>query len=238
MQKILPSLLFLLLTKFTIAQNVDVVDIKQFKALSKDKATEFIHPKTDTSALQIVASFKATGKDSTALPGDLYQLIKAMARVRGSNCFIPRSFTYDSLKRLLIHIDAYYATESIMAANKANYETNEVYVFGSEQSTKDSFSLKVNNGSKTFASGTYLKFTLTEGKGLRLNKGGFTGGTWKLKYHKNQEPLYLMIIPGFAFGNGPLPPPGTIGVSFTTGKILELTDDYAQFLIQILKRSE
>lgn len=238
MQKILPTLLLLLVTKFTIAQNVDVVDVKKFKALAKDKATEFIHPKTDTSALQFVASFKATAKDSTALPGDLYQLIKDMARVRGSNCFILRSLSYDSLKRLFIDIDAYYATETIMAANKANYETNEVFVFGSEQSTKDSFSLKVNNGSKTFASGTYLKFTLTEGESLRLNKGGFTGGTWKLKYHKAQEPLYLMVISGFAFGNGPLPPPGTIGISFTTGQIKQLTDDYAQFLIQILKRSE
>ena len=238
MQKILPTLLFLLITKFSIAQNVDVVTIKKFKPLSKEKATEFIHPKTDTSALKFIASFKATAKDSTALPGDLYQLVKTMARLRGSNCFIPRGFAHDSLNRLFIHIDAYYATESIMAANKANYETNEVFVFGSEQSTKDSFSLKVNNGSKTFASGTYLKFILTEGESLRLNKGGFTGGTWKLKYHKAQEPLYLMIISGFALGGGPLPPPGTIGVSFTTGQILELTDDYAQFLIQILKRSE
>ena len=237
MQKILVTFLFLLLAKFTIAQNVDIVTNKKLKPLSKDKASVFIHPKTDTSSLQFIASCKGTGKDSSTLPGDLYLVIKTQARALGANCFILRSFTYDSLKGLFMHIDAYYAKESIMTANKLNYETNEVFVFGSEKSTRDSFSLKVNSSSKTFKSGTYLKFNLTEGEALRLNKGGFTGGTWKLKYQKEQAPLYLMIT-GFGLGGGPLPPPGTIGVSFTTGRINELTDDYGQFLIQILKRSE
>ena len=155
----------------------------------------------------------------------------------GSNCFILRNFTYDSLKRPFIHIDAYYGTESIMSANNSNYETNEVFVFGSEKISSDSFSLKVNNTTKTFKSGTYLKFNLKESEELTLNKGGFTGGTWKLKYEKEKAPLYLMIT-GFGTGGGPLPPPGTIGVSFNTGRINELTDDYGQFLIQILKQSD
>jgi hypothetical protein len=46
------------------------------------------------------------------------------------------------------------------------------------------------------------------------------------------------MITGFGTGGGPLPPPGTIGVSFNTGRINELTDDYGQFLIQILKQSD
>lgn len=239
MQKILIIFLFLLLVKFNIAQNIEIVTNKKLKPLSKDKASAFIHPKTDTASLQFIASCKGTGKDSMTLPGDLYLLIKTQARALGSNCFILRSFTHDSLNRLFIHIDAYYATESIMTANKANYETNEVFIFGSEKINKDSFSLKVNNETKTFRSGTYLKFNLTEGETLKVNKGGFTGTTSKLKYAKERAPDYLMITgTGFALGGGPLPPPGTIGITFNTGRMNELTDDYGQFLIQILRRSD
>jgi hypothetical protein len=237
MQKILTAFLFILLAKFTTAQNVDIVTNKKLKALSKDKASVFIHLKTDTSSLQFVGSLKGTGKDSTTLPGDLYLLIKTQARALGSNCFMLKNYTHDSLNRPVIDIDAYYATESIMAANSANYETNEVFVFGSETSTRDSFSLNVNNKNVKFRCGTYLKFNLSQGEPLKLNKGGFTGATWKIKYEKEKAPVYLMII-GAGLGGGPLPPAGTIGITFNTGRIAELNNDYGQFLVQVLKRSE
>jgi hypothetical protein len=57
---------------------------------------------------------------------------------------------------------------------------------GAKKISSDSFSLKVNNTTKTFKSGTYLKFNLKESEGLTLNKGGFTGGTRKLKYEKEK----------------------------------------------------
>ena len=236
MQKILTLSLFILLAKFNIAQNVDIIISKNFKPLSKEKASVFIHPKTDTSSMQFVASCRGIGKDSTSLPGDLFLNIKTRARGVGANSFILRSFKYDSLKRLVIDIDAYYATESVMKVNNANYETNEVFIFGSEKINKDSFSLKINNVTKSFKSGTFLKFNLAEGEVFKLNKGGFTGETWKLKYKKDKAPVYLMVLGG-GLGGGSLPPLGTIGVTFNTGRINELTDDYGQFLIQVLKQS-
>jgi hypothetical protein len=101
MQKILTTLLFLLLVKFSIAQNIEIISNKKLKPLSKEKASAFIHPKTDTSSLQFIATCKGIGKDSLTLPGNLYLDIKTQARMLGSNCFILRSFTYDSLKRPL-----------------------------------------------------------------------------------------------------------------------------------------
>jgi len=138
-----------------------------------------------------------------------------------------------------MHVDAYYATETIMAANKANYEPNEVFIFGSENLNRDSFSLKVNNETKTFRSGTYLKYNLVKDETLKVNIGGFTGTTSKLKYGKGNTPVYLMITStGFALGGGPLPAHQTVGITFNTGRMNELTDDYGQFLVQILKRSD
>jgi hypothetical protein len=239
MQKTLITLILILAAKFTIAQGIEIVSVKKLKPLSKDKASAFIHPKTDTSSLQFIATCKATGQDSMILPGNLYLVLKTQSRALGANCLILRRFSYDSLKRPVIHIDAYYGTESFMAANNSNYETNEVFIFGSEKLSRDSFSLKVNNETKTFRSGTYLKFNLTKGETLKVNIGGFTGTTFKLKYAKERTPDYLMITStGFTLGGGPLPPPGTIGITFNTGRINELNDDYGQFLIQILKRSE
>jgi hypothetical protein len=240
MQKILLFLFFTLATKLTIAQNVEVVSKSnvKLKSYAKDKASVFIHPKMDTSQLQFVATYKVSGNDSFAIPGDLFLLIKKQARKDGANFFNLKSFNYDSLKRPFISIDTYYGSEASIETNSSSYEINVIYIFSPEKIGTDTFSLKINNMTKIFNTTTYLKFVLKEGEELKLSKGGFTGARAKLKYQKDKPPIYLMVFGGTHLGGGQLPPLGTIGVTFNTGQIRDMTDDYGQFLVQILKQSE
>lgn len=240
MQKILLFLYLILASILTFAQGVEVVskgNVK-LKSYAKFRASAFIHPKTDPSQLQFVARYKGTGVDSFKTPGDLFLLIKKQAREDGANCFTLGSFFYDSIKRPNIVIDAYYGSEAVVTANTSNYETNVVYIFSPEKTGHDSFSLKINDATRTFSTGTYLKFVLKEGEALKMSKGGFTGTRAQITYQKNKPPIYLMVFGGTRLGGGPLPPPGTIGVTFSTGQINEMTDDYGQFLVQVLKQSE
>lgn len=240
MQRVILFLFFILTAKLSIAQSVEIVSRSniKLKPYAKDKPSVFIHPKTDTSQLQFLATYKATGNDSLTIPGDLFLQIKTQARKESANCFKLRSFTYDSIKRPCISIDAYYGSDAVIKINSSNYETNVIYIFSPQKTGSDTFALKINNETKTFNTATYLKFVLKDGEELKMSKGGFTGAKARLKYQKDKPPLYLMVFGGTSLGGGPLPPPGTIGISFNTGQIREMTDDYGQFLVQILKQSE
>src|SRR5260221_4883637 len=109
MQKILLILCFILIAKLNNAQTVEIVSKGNVKLepYEKAKASVFIHPKMDTTLLQFVSAYKATGKDSMTAFGDLFLLIKTEARKLGANCFKLRTFLYDSIKRPSISIDAY-----------------------------------------------------------------------------------------------------------------------------------
>lgn len=240
MQKILIAICSILIAKFNFAQTVEIVSKTNLKLKPIEAASPsvFIHPKTDTTSLQFVAAYKATGKDSITTPGDLFLLIKKEARMLGANFFKLKSFIYDSVNRPCIYIDAYFGSKAMITTDNSNYETNTVFIFCPEKISNDTFSLKINNKTKAFNVETYLKFTLKEGEELQISKGGFTGAKVRLKYKKDKPPIYLMVM-GFGLGRGPLPPPGTIiGAAFNTGEIRELNDDYGQFLVQILQQSE
>lgn len=218
-----------------IAQHLDIISRSAVnrEPYPPGSASVFIHPDTDTGQLQFVGTYKAIGKDRLSTPGDLFLLIKKQAREHGANCFSLRSFFQDSMNQSGLVIDAYYGSDSVLTAINAGYETNVVYLFCPEKVAPDSFTLKINDSTRTFSTGTYLKFVLKEGEPLNLNKGGFIGARAKIKYRHAKPPLYLMVFGG----KGMLPPTGTIGVTFTTGEIKEMTDDYGQFLVQILKQS-
>jgi len=237
MQKITITFLYLIITVFGVAQRVEILSKSDLKLPAHNNEVAFIEPQTDTAALQFVATFKATGKDSMSNGGDLYLLIKKEAKKVGANCFKLREFSRDSLNKPIILLDSYYANDTIFNMNNSYHEKNVVFVFCDERASDVMFSLKVNNEKRTFKSGTFLKFNLKEGEELKLNKGGFSGTTAKFKYKKDKDAVYLSFS-GFGLGGGSMPPPGTIGMSFNTGRMREMQEDYGQLLTLILKQSD
>lgn len=238
MQKIL-FLFFILAAKCSAAQKIDIIagGNSKLSPYPKEKASAFLHPKTDTSQLQFVATYQITGTDSLATPGELFLQLKKAARKEGANFFKLIHFAYDQKNSPLLLMNAYYGSDALLMANRANYETNVIYIFSPEKTGSDTFSLKINNETKTFNTSTYLKFVLKDGEELKMSKGGFTGARARLNYDKNKPPMYLMVFGNTRLGAGTLPRTGAIGMSFNTGQIIELTEDYGQFLAQILKPS-
>lgn len=222
-----------------MAQNIEIVSgsNSKLKPYPKDKPSAFIHPKTDTALLQFVATYKGTVTDNMIGAADLFSIIKKEARKNGANCFKLNSLVYDSSHKPVLLIDAYYASQETLAANASYYEPNTIYIFSSGRTGSDSFSLKINDRVTTFNNEQYLKFTLTEGEDLKLSKGGFTGAKARLKYEKGKRPLFLMVFGTNNMGGAPLPPAGTMGITFTTGQIKEMTDDYGQFHVLTLKQA-
>ena len=78
-------------------------------------------------------------------------------------------------------------------------------------------SFKIDNKKTELRPGTYYKYVRTEGKEVKINKGGITGATVFYTLEGNKPDIFLTLS-GFGLGGGPMPA-GTMGASFNTGRI-------------------
>jgi hypothetical protein len=233
MQNIL-VLFCLVITNIAAAQNIEVVSKGNFQFEEKGRYFAFLETKTDTSRLQYVASFKASAEDKRASISDLFFGIKHEAQNLGATCFRLKTYSRDG-KNTSIELDAYFGDDSLLHINAANHEKNTVFVFCSDRLTDEKYSIKVNDKKREFASGTYMKFQLKEGEELKLNKGGFTGASMWLNY-KPDKPALFVTTTGFGL-DSPMAP-GTVGLSFNTGRFNYMDESLGRLLTQILKQSE
>jgi hypothetical protein len=235
MQKII-TILCLIITNITIAQNVEIISKSDFKLKARIGTFAFIEQKTDTAKLLYVATFKVAAEDNKTTISEMLFKIKMQAHLLGANCFRLNNFNRDSLNRLTIVLDTYYGNDSIQLKNFNNHEKNTVFIFCNDRLNDEKYLLKVNKEKKEFRSGTYLTYHLKEGEDLKITKGGFTGATFWIKYEENKQPVFLTIT-GFGLGGGPIPA-GTIGMSFNTGRINYIDENLGHLLTLILKPGE
>jgi hypothetical protein len=220
------------------AQNVEQIANSGFAPSQKikNRAFDFLLPETDTAQLTHVATYRAVtdGKKST-ISGSYFEIWKRATKL-GANCFKLAEFQNDSLNNYTFVVQVFFAVESELQANASRLPTNQVFVFGNETVNDELYSLKVNDIKREFKSGTYLAYQLEPGQTLKLNKGGFTGATAWLE-HKQAKPAIFLTVSGFGLG-GALPPTGTIGVSFNTGRITRMDDGLGFLLVSLLKPGE
>jgi hypothetical protein len=237
-QKLITIISFTIISSFGLAQQVDLISKGDYIQKKKIRALTILSPRMDTSQLKFVATFKATGRDSTAdWSDDLYVMVKKKAIKLGANSYKLREVHKDTSNTTIMTFDTYFASESLFKINESFYERNVVYVFADLIPSDKTFSLNVNGTKKVFKAGTFLKLEIKEGEELSLNKGGLTGATRSFNYEENQPATYLTVT-GFGLGGGQFPRPGAIGLSFNTGRLMEYNPDNGELLIQILKQSE
>jgi hypothetical protein len=225
--------IFLIIANMAIAQNVEIVGKGNFSFEEKPTVFAFLEAKTDTMPLQYVASIKATAPYKKATIGDLFFKIKNQAQTLGANCFRLKSYSNDTVNITMV-LDTYFADDSLLYTNLANHEKNAVFIFCSDRISDEKYAIKVNNVKKEFVSGTYLKFLLFDGQKLKLNKGGLTGETMWFNY-ENKTAVFLATN---GFGINGASPPGTVGLSFNTGRFNYIDKNLGHLLAQVLKQSE
>ena len=85
-------------------------------------------------------------------------------------------------------------------------------------------------------SGTYYKHIRTQGKEVKISKGGLTGMTLWYTLNGNKPNLFLTLT-GLGLGGGSVPT-DVVGLSFNTGRIQPVQGDLGCLLITILKQSK
>jgi len=186
----------MLLTVPALPQRVKVIHKSGLKGLPKGEKFAFLEPATDTTNnLRFVATIEASGMNSYTVITDLYFAIREKATRLGANCFLIRSFSRaGSRASVMLVLDCFVATDSLLQVNTANHEMNVVFIFGDEKDDKKTtYKLEVGGVKNEIKSGAYVKYHLKEGADLTINAGGYFGETEWLHAVQNKQPVFFYL---------------------------------------------
>ncbi|RBL89901.1 hypothetical protein [Chitinophaga flava] len=232
----LPYLIFVCLFLFcsrAYSQNIDILRKSEtFERKGKHRSFIYWNNPADTAGLEYVAtlSSKASAMGGRSL-WELWIHAGNRSNKLGSNVFIFRSFTdTDSSKPELI-LDLYLASDEALQRNTDREEKNVVYLFGNKGKAMP---VKVNSEEVEIPASRFLRYETPTGTELKLNKGGVTGAWWTIKGEDGKAALYFSVS-GMGLG-GAVPPPGSIGLSFNTGRITEMNPHFARMMMESQKK--
>ena len=200
---------------------------------SREERFIFIDKKFDASFLKSIGPFQCVSKDGDDL-GDMLRAIRVQAVNAGANCFKLRDFQInDTTKQLILTLDTYLASDRQLELNSEMHETNVVYIISDDKFSDKDYSFKLNGVAMNIKSGYYHKHYLKKGTETIINKGGFTGTSFRLKCEENKPPLFLTVS-GIAFAEPTGIPARGPGVAVTTGKINQLSKNFGLLLVNTL----
>lgn len=227
-------------------QTIELVKQSETKFKKSWKTFDFIEPEIDIEHLAYVATFKATGRKSTADIFRMFDGIRAKSRFYGGNCFVLSSFERNGPRgQVTLVLDTYFATDSILEANVASQAKNVCFIFGDDNPDKERLhSFKINGEEKVIPSGTYFRQEINEREEIKINKGGFTGASVKLYWMPDKDAVYISQSgPGVGaisptvgnanFGVGS----GISGISVNTGRLYPMESNLGRLLIELLEES-
>lgn len=219
------------------AQTFEIISQSDFRSTTKEKDFAFLEPKTDTTDLKFVATIKAYGEGKKAALDVLFYGVKIKAQKLGANAFKMKHFERnDSTDATTLILDVYYGTDSLLTTNFDNHEKNVIYIFGDFKPSEKTYSFKLDDNKQELKSGTVYKYVNTEGREVKINKGGFSGATVWIKWAEN-KPASFLTMTGFGLGGGPVPA-GQIGMSFNTGRLNFVDGNLGHLLVSLLPQSE
>jgi len=197
----------------------------------------FIEPSSDSTGFQYVALIEGNDLIRKSNIENLYFEIRKRANKLGANCFRLKSFTPDNGNgEVILILETFYATDSVLQINKYNHEKNVVFIFGDEKEEGKPFSFTINKELKEIKSGRFYKIELTESDEFFINKGGVTGTTLYLKFEEANQPMFYTLS---GFGASYQQFMQSSGIAFKTGGINRIENVSLGLLItQILKQTE
>jgi hypothetical protein len=153
----------------------------------------------------------------------------------GANSFRLISFNrVDEKNSSELTLETYFANDSIVKQSEASKRGNIVYLFAQERkSPGETTTLAVNGEKIELDGGKYLMYELKEGERLKVSKGGIMGTTIWFEWEEGKHARY-MSLSGFGVG---VTQPGTVGLSFNSGKISPMNRYFGELLTHILERA-
>ncbi len=221
-------------------QTIELLKQSDTRFKRSRKTFAFIEPAIGIEQLAYVGTFKASGRKSTA---DTYRMldgIRSKSRFYGANCFVLSAYDRHGPRgEVTLILDTYFATDSILEANKAYHPKNVFFIFGDDNPDNvGSYSFKINGEEKTISSGTYYRQEINEREEVKINKGGIIGATVELYWMPDKDAVYISQSGPGAGGVSPPMGNGGFGISVHTGRLNPMESNLGRLLVELLKESK
>ncbi|NLR82912.1 hypothetical protein [Chitinophaga eiseniae] len=204
-----------------------------FQRKKKSREVVYWSNPADTSGLEYVAtiSSRTVAMESKAL-SRLWALAVSRGMKSGANTFMFHSYTDTDSTKPELTLDFFFADDSALQRNTDREEKNVVYIFGNKGKA---IPLNINGEEVKIPADSFLRYEVPFGTELKLSKGGtFGGSTGSIRAEVGKPALYYAVS-GFGLG-GMVPPPGSVGLSFNTGRITPMDPHFARMLMDIQKQ--
>ncbi len=221
------KLLIIILTNFSsvIAQEIEILKKSDSIPNIKEKGLSCINENTDLAEYHFIAKLKITSDDFN-------QILIGLQKT--ANELSANAFKYVEKENIenktSVILDLFSANQQLIELNENNKPTNVIYFFGNDSKMQK---FKIGSQKIELQPNEIYKFELPKNKEVKINKGGFTGMTVFHRWKENQPVIF------YAFGSGNLTGYGngynSIGLSVSTGSIIELKNDFAYLLMELKK---
>lgn len=222
----------LLLANLANSQKVEFIEKND--TIQKPKWQQFVYlfPETNKSNAILVSKVKVTGniKNITAM----FETIKSETQKIGSNAFVVENFNKIDTENGELVLSTYFCEEELLEENFLNTPKNKIYIFGNQNMINDKKqSFKVEGIKHEIDNGKFAVFEVEIGKEVKINKGGFSGMTLLIVGQENKAATFLSFS-GLGLGGGNYNPGyNQVGVSFNTGRINKIEQNFAMALTKI-----
>ncbi len=206
-----------------IAQEIEILKKSDSIPNIKEKGLVYINEKTDLTDYHFIAKLKISSDDFNQILIGLQKTANELS----ANAF--KYVEKENLKnKTSVILDLFSANQQLIELNEKNNPTNVIYFFGNDNRAQK---FKIDSKKIELQPNEIYQFELPKNKEVKINKGGFTGMTVFHRWRENQPVIF------YAFGSGNLTGYGngnaSIGISISTGNIIELKSDFAYLLMEL-----
>ncbi len=214
------------------AQKVDFISKNDTVQKPKSQQFVFLFAATNIADAIFVAKIKSSGNLKNIMT--LFESLKSATQKIGANAFVVEGFTKIDNENGELTLSAYFCEDKIIEDNYFNMPKNKVYIFGNQDMViekKQTF--KVDGIKYEIENGKYAVFPVEIGKEIKINKGGFAGMTFWFTAENNKTAAFLSFT-GLGIGGGNYNPAfNQVGISFNTGRINRVDQNFALALLKI-----
>jgi hypothetical protein len=164
------------------------------------------------------------------------------ANMMGANAFYINKIDFSEETKIYdIDVELWFLDNREIMDNLKLYPKNLIVVFGDINTKMENIgkAFKVNKEGYTAMPYTFSTYPHKAGEKTKINVGGFSGMTSTFIGQEGILPVFLCVGGGTVapFAGYSVAPSGgsVIGVSFTTGSIVQVDTNFGMFLMEVLK---
>ena len=223
--------------RLSYAQSIAVTDTSELWEIYKDqpaRSLEYLPKKFLLPEDSYLGTVEITIKSITSTRfSDLFQSFVDQSVKLGANSFrIENIFRFRDKEKQIVEISIHRVTDEQLSKALSLYPKNLVYIIGDLEPNSRAKKLRLNDEKRYLPPYRYIVIQNQVGQQTKINVGGLTGATIWIKAKEGRLPVFNSLS---NFGAGlVLSPGGGTGMTFNTGRIYGVSQNFGQFIIRLI----